>query len=70
MCRGCHARFRRCGYRYAPEDPKSFTLDPAASRRTSVRDLVFVVQILVLGVAATVAGAVFLQCWIEAGPVT
>lgn len=45
---------------YAPDDPKSFTLDPAASRRSAVRNLVFVVQILLLGAAATVAGAVLL----------
>ncbi|MFD6874685.1 MULTISPECIES: DUF3592 domain-containing protein [unclassified Streptomyces] len=51
---------QECSVHYAPDDPEVFTLDPAASRRSSVLDLFFVVLILLLGVAGTVVGAILL----------
>ncbi|MFZ3492951.1 DUF3592 domain-containing protein [Streptomyces sp. 5.8] len=45
---------------YVPDDPKVFTLDRARSHRSAVRDLVFVVLLLMLGAAATVVGAFLL----------
>lgn len=46
--------------RYAPDDPGLFTRDVAAARRSDARDTVFVIKCLLLGVAATVTGAVLL----------
>ncbi|MCX5410262.1 DUF3592 domain-containing protein [Streptomyces sp. NBC_00335] len=45
---------------YVPDAPEIFTLDVAASRRSAIRDIVFVIQGLLLGAVTTVAGAVLL----------
>ncbi|MFE9560241.1 DUF3592 domain-containing protein [Streptomyces sp. NPDC006487] len=51
---------RELAVHYVPGDPEKFTLDVAASRLSSVKDIVFVILGLLLGAATTVAGAVLL----------